>query len=95
MSELKMPHLLIGYWVRKGDEVLTARIDEAQRANGLSRADDQEPHRKGRLTRLRGRPLGAERNPAPSGRQRKGAGRLRSPNYRCIVLALSQRLSPA
>lgn len=31
MSEQKRPHLPIGYWLKKADELLTARIDEVQR----------------------------------------------------------------
>lgn len=41
MSEQKKPHLPIGYWVKKVDELLTARIDEVQEANGLSRTQWQ------------------------------------------------------
>lgn len=36
MSEHKK-QLPIGYWLRRADELLTRRIDEAQRANGLTR----------------------------------------------------------
>lgn len=41
MSEQKRPHLPIGYWLKKADELLTARIDEVQKANGLSRTEWQ------------------------------------------------------
>ena len=41
MSEVKKPHLPIGYWLKRADEVLTKRINEAQRANGLSRTEWQ------------------------------------------------------
>jgi len=41
MTEAKKSHLPIGYWLKKADEVLTTRINEAQRANGLSRAEWQ------------------------------------------------------
>ena len=37
MSEPKKPNLPIGYWLKKADELLTARINEAQEANGLTR----------------------------------------------------------
>lgn len=37
MPELKKPNLPIGYWIKKDDEALTTRINEAQEANGLSR----------------------------------------------------------
>ena len=33
--------LPIGYWLKRADEVLTACIDEAQRANGLTRLEWQ------------------------------------------------------
>ena len=41
MSEPKKPHLPIGYWLKQADELLTRRINEAQRANGLNRTDWQ------------------------------------------------------
>ncbi len=42
MSEpKKQPHLPIGYWIKRADEVLTSSIDKAQQANGLSRTDWQ------------------------------------------------------
>lgn len=41
MTEQKQPHLPIGYWIKKADEVLTARINEAQEANGLTRTQWQ------------------------------------------------------
>lgn len=41
MSEQKKPFLPIGYWLKKADEVLTTRINEAQEANGLSRTEWQ------------------------------------------------------
>ncbi|MBP6015548.1 MAG: hypothetical protein KA586_02425 [Candidatus Promineofilum sp.] len=41
MAEQKRPHLPIGYWIKTADEALTARIDEAQSANGLARIDWQ------------------------------------------------------
>lgn len=31
----------IGFWIRRADELLTTRIDEAQRGNGLDRLDWQ------------------------------------------------------
>ncbi len=37
MAEQQQPQLPIGYWIKRADEALTARIDEAQSANGLSR----------------------------------------------------------
>lgn len=37
MAESKTPNLPIGYWVKRADQVLTARINEAQQAHGLSR----------------------------------------------------------
>ena len=33
--------LPIGYWLKRADDLLTARIDEAQRENGLARLDWQ------------------------------------------------------
>ena len=44
------PQLPIGYWLKRADELLTARIDEAQRANGLTRLEWQA------LNVIRGRP---------------------------------------
>lgn len=41
MTEPKRPHLPIGYWIKKADEVLTTRIDEAQKAHGLNRTEWQ------------------------------------------------------
>ncbi len=41
MNEPKKLHLPIGYWLKKADEVLTARINGAQLANGLSRTEWQ------------------------------------------------------
>lgn len=41
MPELKKPNLPIGYWLKKADEALTTRINEAQQANGLTRTDWQ------------------------------------------------------
>lgn len=41
MTDQKRVHLPIGYWIKKADEVLTARINEAQEANGLSRTEWQ------------------------------------------------------
>lgn len=41
MSGQKKPHLPIGYWVKKVDELLTSRINEVQEANGLSRTQWQ------------------------------------------------------
>jgi len=35
------PHLPIGYWLKKADEVLTSRINEVQDANGLDRTEWQ------------------------------------------------------
>ena len=37
MSRAAAPRLPIGYWIKKVDELLTARIDAAQQANGLTR----------------------------------------------------------
>jgi len=37
MSEQKRKQLPIGYWLKRADELLTKRIDEAQRSNGLTR----------------------------------------------------------
>jgi aminoglycoside 6'-N-acetyltransferase len=36
-SRAASPRLPIGYWIKKADELLTSRIDEAQRQNGLTR----------------------------------------------------------
>lgn len=41
MSDQKRNTLPIGYWLRRADELLTARIGEAQHDNGLSRLDWQ------------------------------------------------------
>lgn len=41
MTGENRPHLPIGYWLKKADELLTARINEAQDANGLSRTEWQ------------------------------------------------------
>lgn len=41
MTDPKKPHLPIGYWLKRADEVLTGRINEAQLANGLRRTDWQ------------------------------------------------------
>ena len=41
MTQHSKPHLTIGYWLKKADELLTARINEAQAANGLSRTEWQ------------------------------------------------------
>lgn len=37
----KTPNLPIGYWLKRADAAITARIDEAQGANGLSRIEWQ------------------------------------------------------
>jgi len=37
MTEQKERDRPIGYWLKKADELLTTRIDEAQRTNGLTR----------------------------------------------------------
>lgn len=37
MDRTDRKHLPIGYWLRRADELLTARIDAVQRENGLSR----------------------------------------------------------
>ena len=37
MSRAAAPRLPIGYWIKKADELLTARIDAAQQTNGLTR----------------------------------------------------------
>lgn len=44
MAEREQPQLPIGYWIKRADEALTARIDEAQAANGLSRTGWQILH---------------------------------------------------
>ncbi len=36
-SRASRPRLPIGYWLKKADELLSARVDEAQAANGLTR----------------------------------------------------------
>lgn len=41
MAQQQSPHLPIGYWLKKADELLTTRINEAQQANGLSRTEWQ------------------------------------------------------
>ncbi|MDQ3080635.1 MAG: BlaI/MecI/CopY family transcriptional regulator [Acidobacteriota bacterium] len=41
MSETRQRHLPIGYWLKRADELLAVRIDEAQQANGLSRREWQ------------------------------------------------------
>ena len=41
MTQPKKPHLPIGYWIKKADELLTERINEVQRANGLTRTEWQ------------------------------------------------------
>jgi DNA-binding MarR family transcriptional regulator len=41
MSEPKKPHMPIGYWIKRADELLTVSIDKAQQANGLSRTNWQ------------------------------------------------------
>ena len=41
MSEVKKPHLPIGYWLKQADQTLTKAINDAQQANGLSRTDWQ------------------------------------------------------
>ena len=41
MEKVKKSQRSIGYWIRKADEVLSARLDEAQAAHGLSAADWQ------------------------------------------------------
>lgn len=41
MTEQNRPFLPIGYWLKKPDELLTTRINEAQEANGLSRTEWQ------------------------------------------------------
>ncbi|HEX7089496.1 MAG TPA: MarR family winged helix-turn-helix transcriptional regulator [Longimicrobiales bacterium] len=41
MSERKGNQLPIGYWLKRADELLTQRIDEAQRSNGLTRLEWQ------------------------------------------------------
>jgi|SRR5262245_5372374 len=40
-EQARSQQLPIGYWLKRADEVLTARIDEAQRANGLTRLEWQ------------------------------------------------------
>lgn len=39
MTDAKRPHVPIGYWIKKADELLTLRINEAQQENGLSRLE--------------------------------------------------------
>ena len=39
MTDVKRPHVPIGYWVKRADELLTQRINEAQQENGLSRLE--------------------------------------------------------
>ena len=54
MAEQQQPQLPIGYWIKRADEALTARIDEAQAANGLSRTGWQilnAPHDAGSMAR--------------------------------------------
>lgn len=41
MSGPQKPQLPIGYWLKRADQVLTDRINEAQRAHGLSRTQWQ------------------------------------------------------
>lgn len=41
MSDERRGKLPIGYWLKRVDELLTRRIDEAQRANGLTRLEWQ------------------------------------------------------
>lgn len=41
MAEPRKPHLPIGYWIKRADALLTARINEAQAANGLTRTEWQ------------------------------------------------------
>ena len=41
MSDHKRQNLPIGYWLKRADELLTARIDAAQQENGLTRLDWQ------------------------------------------------------
>lgn len=41
MSEPHEPRLPIGYWLKKADQLLTARIDEAQQVNGVTRLEWQ------------------------------------------------------
>lgn len=54
MSERQQPQLPIGYWIKQADQALTAQIDEAQAANGLSRTGWQilnTLHEAGTMTR--------------------------------------------
>ena len=41
MSERQQPQLPIGYWIKQADQTLSARIDQAQAATGLSRTGRQ------------------------------------------------------
>jgi DNA-binding MarR family transcriptional regulator len=41
MSDQNRKRLPIGYWLKRADEVLTKRIDAAQRSNGLRRLEWQ------------------------------------------------------
>lgn len=41
MSDRNKQRLPIGYWLKRADELLTIRIDDAQRANGLTRLEWQ------------------------------------------------------
>ncbi len=53
MAEREQPQLPIGYWIKRADEALTARIDEVQAANGLWRTGWQildAPHEAGSMT---------------------------------------------
>lgn len=48
MSDKNKPHLPIGYWIKKADELLAERINEVQRSNGPDpdrMADSQYPLR--------------------------------------------------
>lgn len=40
-EERNVPKRPIGYWLKRADQLLTARIDEAQRENGLTRLEWQ------------------------------------------------------
>jgi hypothetical protein len=44
MTRQNRQTLPIGYWLKRADQLLTARIDDAQRANNLTRLDWQAPN---------------------------------------------------
>ena len=44
MDETSRPRLPIGYWLKRADQLITERIDEVQRVNGLNRSEWQILH---------------------------------------------------